>query len=317
MVYGAALVAAVIFMPEGIWGKLVDFFRSAKEKITGSGRSAVGAGGEECAITAGHFSQLKLEPIGSGGTTEGDGCILRLQNIHKAFGGVVPLADISIDVHRGQVLGIIGPNGAGKTTLFNVINGYLKPQGGKVFFEGRDITSMKPHTICRMGVGRTFQTAQVFTNMTIRENILIGAFSHTSDLAVANPLVERLADQMGLGSILDERALGLSILETKALEFSRALATQPKLLLVDEPMAGLNPEEALQIGHLIKAIARSGVTVLVIEHVVHNLVKIADRMVGIDGGLKVAEGTPAEVTSNAHIIEAYLGSKWRERHASS
>ena len=315
MVYGAALVGAIIFMPEGIWVKLVEIFCFFKRKFAPSALTETAKTSEDCEVNSGRFNQLKLPPISSGGKIQGNGYILRLENIHKSFGGVVPLANVSIDVRRGQVLGIIGPNGAGKTTLFNVINGYLKPERGKVSFEGRDITGLKPHTLCRMGIGRTFQTAQVFTRMTILENILVGAFAQAPRLTAARRIAERLAEQLGLGGRVHEQALGLSIMETKALEFSRALATEPKLLLVDEPMAGLNPEEAHQIGLLIKAVAESGITVLVIEHVVHNLVKIADWMVGLDGGLKVAEGTPEAVTSDAHIIEAYLGPKWRERHA--
>ena len=315
IVYGAALVAAIIYMPEGIWVKLVEIFRFFKEKLVASAVTGAAETVEEHAISPGHFEQLKLEPIRSTGKTEGDSHILRLENIFKSFGGVIPLANVSIDVPRGKVLGIIGPNGAGKTTMFNVINGYLTPEDGKIFFEGRDVTGLKPHTLCRMGIGRTFQTAQVFTNMTILDNILVGAFVHAPNVTEARRIAETLGEQLGLAGRLHEQAVGLNILETKSLEFSRALATQPKLLLVDEPMAGLNPEEADQIGDLIKAIAERGVTVLVIEHVVQNLVKIADVMVGLDGGLKVAEGTPEEVTSDAHIIEAYLGSKWRERHA--
>ncbi|MEJ2718609.1 MAG: branched-chain amino acid ABC transporter ATP-binding protein/permease [Deltaproteobacteria bacterium] len=315
IVYGAALVAAIIYMPEGVWAKLVQIFRFFTEKSGAAAEPQAEETAAEHGISPGHFEQLKLDPVRAAGKTQGDSHILRLENIYKSFGGVIPLANVSIDVPRGKVLGVIGPNGAGKTTMFNVINGYLTPEAGKIIFEGRDVTGMKPHKLCRMGIGRTFQTAQVFTNMSILENILVGAFVHASEVTEARRIAQTLGEQLGLGGRLHEQAVGLSILETKSLEFSRALATQPKLLLVDEPMAGLNPEEADQIGYLVKAIAESGVTVLVIEHVVQNLVKIADFMVGLDGGLKVAEGTPEEVTSDAHIIEAYLGSKWRERHA--
>jgi ABC-type branched-subunit amino acid transport system ATPase component len=151
--------------------------------------------------------------------------------------------------------------------------------------------------------------------MTILENIIIGSFVKETQIAKAYAIAEKVSQQMGLSRRANDPAVGLSIWETKILELSRALATQPKLLLVDEPMAGLNPEEANHIGVIIKAIAKSGITVIVIEHVVQSLVKIADRMVGLDEGRKIAEGTPDEVTSNPHIIEAYLGAKWRERYA--
>jgi branched-chain amino acid transport system ATP-binding protein len=220
-------------------------------------------------------------------------------------------------VPRGKVTGIIGPNGSGKTTLFNVINGYFAPEKGKVLFEGRDITHFKSHSSCRLGIGRTFQIVQIFSNMTVLENIMIGAFNRWSNVAKAHAIAEDIAKQMGLSSRAHDQAVGLTMWENKILEFSRALATQPKLLLVDEPMAGLNPEESNRIGEIIKVIAQSGITVIVIEHVVQSLIKIADWMVGLDHGRKVAEGTPQEVISDPHIIEAYLGAKWRERHAAS
>jgi ABC-type branched-subunit amino acid transport system ATPase component len=198
-----------------------------------------------------------------------------------------------------------------------VINGYLTPNKGRVIFEGRDITHFKSHASCKIGIGRTFQIVQIFSNMTVLENVMIGAFNRCDNVAEARAIAEDIAQQMGLSSRAYDQAVGLTMWETKLLEFSRALATQPKLLLVDEPMAGLNPEESNRIGEIIRVIVKSGLTVIVIEHVVQSLVKIADWMVGLDHGRKVAEGTPQQVISDPHIIEAYLGAKWRERHATS
>ena len=211
------------------------------------------------------------------------------------------------------MLGVIGPNGAGKTTLFNVINGYLKPDKGRVLFEGRDVAHLKPHDLCRMGLARTFQVAQIFNKMTVLENIMIGAFAKHSRAQDAHAVTIKTAAQMGITHRLHDRAIGLSIWETKVLELSRALATEPKVLLVDEPMAGLNPEENDRIGQILKTISRSGVTVIVIEHVVQSLVKIADVMAGLDQGRKVAEGMPGRssptLISLKPILERSAGNR--------
>jgi branched-chain amino acid transport system permease protein len=317
IIYGAALVAAIIYMPEGIWGKIQRGFRRLPKKSTPVGIStAPEVPNENRMDNQKSLDLFKLEPFQTRVVKSSTNVsVMKLENICKSFGGVTALLEVSFEVPPGKILGVIGPNGAGKTTLFNVINGYLTPERGRVYFEGEDVTHVKPHSLCKMGVGRTFQTAQIFSNMTILENIMIGALAKESYLFNARANAEEIAQRMGLSMRANDKAVGLSILETKTLEFSRALATQPKLLLVDEPMAGLNPEEANRIGEIIIAIARSGITVMVIEHVVQNLVKISDYMVGLDEGRKVAEGTPEEVTSNPRIIEAYLGVKWRERYA--
>ena len=316
LIYGAALVIAIIYMPEGIWSKLSQAFHILAEKLIPKKLSltAISIPTESPQLRS--FDSFNLESI-QYKTLEDKSYnpILKIKGVHKSFGGVNALTNVDIEVPTGKILGIIGPNGAGKTTLFNVINGYLTPEKGSLFFEDIDITHFKAHALCKLGIGRTYQTPQIFNTMTILENIIIGAFVKETQIAKAYAIAEKVSQQMGLSSRANDQAVGLSIWETKILELSRALATQPMLLLVDEPMAGLNPEEANHIGVIIKAIAKSGITVIVIEHVVQSLVKIADQMIGLDGGRKVAEGTPEEVTSNPHIIEAYLGAKWRERYA--
>ena len=309
IIYGAALIAAIIYFPEGIWGKVYGFFHRLPQRRASEPAPILIEPSREKIEVLQTFQATQALPL------QHHEPILKIEGIYKAFGGVIPLVEVNIDVPQGKVVGIIGPNGAGKTTLFNVINGYLTPEKGRVLFKGEDVTGLKPNVLCKMGIGRTFQTPQIFNKMTIMENVLIGAFAKEGNTAKAHAIAGKIAQQIGFSQRARDQAIGLSVWETKTLEFARALATQPKLLLVDEPMAGLNIEETDRIGQIIKGIAESGVTVIVIEHVVQSLVKIADLMVGLDEGRKVAEGTPEEVTSNPHIIEAYLGAKWRERYA--
>ena len=316
IIYGVTLIATIIYMPEGIWGKLLKAFRRQAEKPISSMKLMSTESPHRIALDNPERVELfhfeDIQPIVD---DRNNGSILRIEGIFKSFGGVLALKNVDIAVPRGKILGIIGPNGSGKTTLFNVIHGYLKPEKGRILFEGKDATQCTPHALCRMGIGRTFQVPQIFHNMTLFENIMVGAFAHDGNVARARALAEKVAERMGLISRGNDYAVGLSAWETKMVEFARALATQPKLLLVDEPMAGLNPEETNRIGQIIQAIAKTGITVIVIEHVVQSLVKIADAMVGLDQGQKVAEGTSGEVISNPYMIEAYLGTKWRERYA--
>jgi ABC-type branched-subunit amino acid transport system ATPase component/ABC-type branched-subunit amino acid transport system permease subunit len=318
IVYGAALIATIIYMPGGIWGKISEVLQRQSRTLSVSRK---GSSGEAGNLGTGSKSG-KMESVVAGKTREvsksdNDGAVLKLEGVTKSFGGVMAVRDVSLEVAAGKIFGIIGPNGAGKTTLFNVINGYLKPDKGRVLFLGADVSHLKPHDLCRLGVARTFQVAQIFNKMTILENIMIGVFAKHGNALDAYEIARNTAERMNITRRMDDRAIGLSIWETKILELSRALATEPKLLLVDEPMAGLNPEETDKIGQVLKDISKTGITVIVIEHVVQSLVKIADLMTGLDEGRKVAEGTPAEVISNPHIIEAYLGAKWRERYAKS
>lgn len=313
IIYGIALIITIIYLPEGIWGKISKtYLRKKSGSVSIMQQNPVSSGGEIGSIKIEAARKSSIDPLPEG--TDSGEPILKVQDVSKFFGGVHAVSDLSFNVPKGRVLGVIGPNGSGKTTLFNVIHGYLKPNAGKVFFKGKDVTHLKPHDLCRMGIGRTYQVPQVFHNMTVLENIMIGAFAKEGDAEKARGLAKGVGQRMGLGSRLNDYAIGLSAWENKMLEFSRALATQPTLLLMDEPMAGLNLEETRQIGLIIKDIAKSGTTVIVIEHVVHSLVKISDWLLGLDQGKKITEGRPEDVISDSHMIEAYLGTKWRERY---
>jgi len=319
IIFGVALIATILYMPEGIWGKLRSVFRTVPPMSDTVRKALVEEDSTPNIASTTKYDRPPAFPSIQPGNARDrhDRSILTIEGVNKWFGGVNALIDLHIEVHKGKVLGIIGPNGSGKTTLFNVINGLLKPGAGRIIFDGMDITHLRAHSSCQLGIGRTFQIPQVLGSMTVLENIMIGAFNRNRSIFKAQAEAEKIAREMGLAGRLHDRATGLTLWETKILEFSRALATRPKLLLVDEPMAGLNPEEANRIGEIITSIGKIGITVIVIEHVVHSLVKIADWMVGLEYGRKVAEGPPEKVISDPHIIEAYLGARWKERHARS
>jgi ABC-type branched-subunit amino acid transport system ATPase component/ABC-type branched-subunit amino acid transport system permease subunit len=320
IIYGGALIAAILYMPQGIWGKIQRALHNRARKLELSRKPVTTEDSKRTIIdnirSQGSFQFESVHSkIVSSNTNDP---IFKVDGIYKSFGGVLALRDVNMEVPRNKILGIIGPNGSGKTTLFNVINGYLTPEKGRIFLEGKDVTDFKPHALCKLGIGRTFQIPQIFSRMTVLENITIGAFNRWRNVAKAHAIAEEIVQQMGLSTLAYDQPVSLTIWQTKILELSRALATQPKLLLLDEPMAGLNPEETEQMGEIIKMItAQSGITIIVIEHVLQTLVKIVDWMVGLDNGKKVVEGTCQEVISDPHIIEAYLGAKWRERHVRS
>lgn len=316
VIFGVVLLFAIIYMPEGIWGKVMERKRRNQRFASAQAATPAENPGPGSSPEKGSPGSFRLATIPLKTAASGDHApILKVEGVSKFFGGVRALQEVTLEVPRGKILGIIGPNGAGKTTLFNVMNGYLRPEQGKIFFKGEEISHLKPHHLCRLGIGRTFQIPQIFSKMTVLENVMIGAFAKWRSAAQAQEIAEAIIQNMELAHRALDPAVGLTILETKMLEFSRALATQPELLLIDEPMAGMNPEESEHIGEMIKGIAASGITVIVIEHVVQSLVKIADRMAGLDEGRKIVEGLPGEVIANPHIIEAYLGEKWRKRYA--
>ena len=233
--------------------------------------------------------------------------LLAVRAVSRSFGGVKAVSGVSLDVAAGSLTALIGPNGAGKTTLFALVSGFLRPDSGSVEFQGANITGLEPHRSAALGMTRTFQIVQPFARQTVRQNIAVGAHLRTPGRRAALAQAEEVAQRVGLGPQLDQPAEDLTIGGRKRLELARALATQPKLLLLDEVLAGLNPAEIAEMIPVVRGIAHSGVTVLMIEHVMQAVMNLAQHVWVLAQGQLIAQGTPAQVTRDARVIEAYLG----------
>lgn len=237
-----------------------------------------------------------------------DSLILSVQNVNKNFGGVAALRDMLLDVRENEIVGLMGPNGAGKTVLLNVISGQYKTSSGKILFKQCDITAMAPHQICRLGIGKTYQIPQPYTNLTVMQNLMIPAmYGRGLNKAEAEKHAIELLQFTALSDRKDVLARDLSTVILRRLELARALASQPSLLLLDEVMAGLTPEEMSTMMELLREIHKRGVTILLIEHVIEAIVEMADRIVVMDKGTKIAEGKPKDIVQSAVVIETYLG----------
>ena len=236
--------------------------------------------------------------------------MLQLDGVTKRFGGLTAVRSVTLEVRTGELLGIIGPNGAGKTTLFNVISGFYRPEEGRILFDGRDVTGFPAHEIARLGLTRTFQIVKPFGNLSVSDNVMIGALSRLASTRAARTEAERVIALCGLGPHAQARAKALPIALRKRLEVARALATRPRLLLLDEVMAGLNPSELLGIIELIRRVHAEGVTLIVIEHIMAAMMRLAQRIVMLHHGEKLAEGAPADITRDRRVIDAYLGDEF-------
>lgn len=238
--------------------------------------------------------------------------ILSAKKITKKFGGMIAVNSVDLEIYPKEIVGLIGPNGAGKTTFFNSITGFYRCDGGKVIFDGKDITSKTTFQNCKEGMARTFQIVQPFGEMTSLENVMVGAFNRTNSYDVAMEKAKKWIEFVGMAEKMDDRLATLNIGDQRKLEMARALATEPKLLLLDEVMAGLTPAEIDGVIDLVKKIRESGTTVLMIEHIMKALMQLSDRVVVLEHGEKIAEGTPEEIANNDRVIESYLGSAYKK-----
>ncbi len=239
--------------------------------------------------------------------------LLRLESVSRRFGGLQALQDVSLEVGRGEVLGLIGPNGAGKTTLVNVIAGVHRASSGRVIFEGRDITALRPYQTARSGLARTFQIVQPFPELTVLDNVAAAAsFSRGLGVREAQRVAGEQLDFVGLGELAQRPAASLTLAMRKRLELAKALAMQPRLLFLDEVNAGLNSAEVEQAMSLIRRIAGSGVTIVLIEHLMKVVMSVCSRIVVLQQGALIAQGSPAEIVADVRVVEAYLGKKYAQ-----
>ena len=235
--------------------------------------------------------------------------ILEIHHVSKFFGGLAANSDVSFDVNEAEIVGLIGPNGAGKTTLFNCIVGYYAPSKGEVLFDGRRMNGLQPDKVCKLGMARTWQKVRPLTNLSVLDNVVVGALRRTNSVKEAREHAHEHLRVVGLDKKSSISAGALPIGERKKLEVARVLATRPKMLLLDEVMGGLNPAESEEIIQLILAIRTKGITQMVIEHDMKAIMRMSDRIVVLNSGEKLAEGTPKEIVENPQVVEAYLGAE--------
>jgi branched-chain amino acid transport system ATP-binding protein len=235
--------------------------------------------------------------------------LLEVEGLTRTFGGLRAVGDLSFTVGQGEILGLIGPNGAGKTTVFNLITGFVQPSAGQIRLDGKSVVGLRPHAVARRGIARTFQIVKPFPGLTVKENVTLAAFLRHRARPDAEAAAQEILERLGLGSRAADLASQLTLIDQKRLELAKALATGPRLLLLDEPMGGLNPSEVDVASGMVLEIRRSGVTIILVEHVMKAIMRISDRVLVVNQGEKIAEGPPAQVVREPAVLAAYFGKR--------
>ena len=295
IVYGAAIIVVTLLMPEGIYWRLRDrfFARDAAE----TPQTAA-----ELPVSGADSVRLASDPA-----------VLKLSGISKSFGAVTAARDVTIEIARGSITGIVGPNGAGKTTVFNIVNGFVAPDAGTISIDGLTLDGLPPYRRAVAGLGRTFQVARVFERLTVRDNIMAGAVAKGRSIAEARALADHIAGIVGLSTALERVAGSLPAFQIRLIEIARALAGSPRVLLLDETLAGLSSSEADEVVKVLRRVRDIGVTLVIIEHTMSVMATLVDRMIVLDHGAVIADGPPQEVLRDRQVIIAYLGQKWANR----
>jgi ABC-type branched-subunit amino acid transport system ATPase component/ABC-type branched-subunit amino acid transport system permease subunit len=302
VIFGLAIISVILVAPEGLFWKLRDFRRKRPAS--------------QAVATSSAPIQLAAVPIAAAKPprperSQGSGdVVLEIRNLSRSFGGLKAVQNVSFKLRRNEILGIIGPNGAGKTTLFNLLNGFLRPGTGEILLDGRDMSGRKPHELCEAGIGRTFQIMRPFLRMSISDNVVVGAYVRAKTDAEARQLAAEAIARVGLSDIAERVASELTTKELRLMELARALAGQPRILLLDETLAGLGHDEANEVVAVIQRLARDGMTIAIIEHTMQAMVRLVDSFLVLDHGAVIVEGEPEAITRDSRVIEAYLGKKW-------